>query len=130
MKVLRLLKAAVICLLSHGAARKSCRECYEQIMEALGDTLVKSCNAEWIDYRSSVLRPTNVLQITFLEDVFSVTNGLCLLLQSGKEDFGAISRVVNSTLVTLEEMKEDIDSVLQKVSDNLGISLKEFRSLK
>ena len=47
-----------------------------------------------------------------------------------KKDFGAISRVVNSTLVILEEMKEDIDSVLWKVSNNLGISLKKFRSLK
>ena len=52
---------------------------------ALYDTLVKSCNGEWIDYRSSELQPTTVLQITFLKDVFSITNGLCLLLQSEKK---------------------------------------------
>ena len=85
MKVLQLLKAAAICLLSRGAACKRCRECYEPIMEALYDTLVKSCNGEWIDYRSSVLQPTTILLITFLEDVFSITNGLCLLLQSKKK---------------------------------------------
>lgn len=85
MKVLQLLKAAAICLLSHGAACKRFRECYEPIMEALYDTLVKSCNGEWIDYRSSVLQPTTILKITFLEDVFSITNGLCLLLQTEKK---------------------------------------------
>ena len=85
MKVLQILKAAAICLLSRGAACKRCRECYEPIMEALYDTLVKSCNGEWIDYQSSVLQPTTIFQITFLEDVFSITNGLCLLLQSEKK---------------------------------------------
>ena len=70
---------------SRGAACIRCRECYEPIMEALYDTLVKSCNGEWSDYRSSKLQPTTVLQITFLKDVFSITNGLCLLLQSEKK---------------------------------------------
>ena len=101
MKVLQLLKAVVTRWLSHGAACKRCRERYEQTIEALDDILVKNRNAEWIGYRSSLLKATTVFQITFLEDVRSVTNGLCLLLQSDKKDFGAISRAVNSTLLIL-----------------------------
>ena len=75
----------------------------------------------------------DLLQITFLEDVLSVTNGLCLLHQSDKKDFGAISRAVNSTLVILEEIKEDVDSVhlksLKKSGDIIErVSLIEMRS--
>ena len=69
---------------------------YEQIIEALNDILVKNHNVELVGYRSSLLNPTTVFQITFLEDVLSVTNGLCLLL------------------VILEEIKEDIDSIYFK----------------
>ena len=69
--------------------------------KSLDDILVNNYNAEWIGYRSSLLKPTTVFQITFLEDVLSITNGLCLLLQSDKKDFGAISIAVNSTLVIL-----------------------------
>ena len=46
--------------------------------------------------------------IETLEDIL-VKNRLCLLLQSGKKDFGAISKVVNSTLMILEEIKENVD---------------------
>ena len=112
--MLQLLKAAVTRWLSHGAACKRCRERYEQIIEALDDILVKNCNAEWIGYRSSLLKPTTVFQITFLKDVLLVTNGLCLLLNSDKKDFGAVSWAVNSTLVILEEIKEDVDSIYLK----------------
>ena len=114
MKVLQLLKAAVTRWLSHGAAYKRCRERYEQIIKALDDILVKNRNVEWIGYRYSLLKPTTVFQITFLEDVLSVTNGLCFLLNSDKKDFGAISRAVNSTLVILEEIKKDVDSIYLK----------------
>ena len=69
--------------------------------KSLDDILVNNCNAEWIGYRSSLLKPTTVFQITFLEDVLLITNGLCLLLQSDKKDFAAISIAVNSTLVIL-----------------------------
>ena len=86
-------------------------ESYKQIIEALDDILVKTRNAEWIGCQSSLLRPTTVLQIAFIEDVLSVTNGLCLLLQSVQKDFGAISRAVDSMLMILEEIKEDIDSI-------------------
>ena len=113
MKVLQFLKAAVTRWLSHGAAYKRCRERYEQIIKALDDILVKNRNVEWIGYRYSLLKPTTVFQITFL-DVLSVTNGLCFLLNSDKKDFGAISRAVNSTLVILEEIKEDVDSIYLK----------------
>ena len=75
---------------------------------------MKNRNVEWIGYQSSLLKPITVLQITFLEDVLSVTSGLFLLLQSDKKDFGAISRAVNSNLVILEEIKEDVDSIILK----------------
>ena len=69
---------------------------YEQIIEALNDILVKNHNVELVGYRSSLLNSTTVFQIAFLEDVLSVTNGLCLLL------------------VILEEIKEDVDSIYFK----------------
>ena len=75
---------------------------------------MKNCTAEWIGYQSSLLKPTTVFRITFLEDVVSVTNGLHLLLQSNKKDLGAISRAVNSTLVILEEIKEGVNSIYLK----------------
>ena len=84
-------------------------------------------------YRSSLFKPTIVFQITFLEDVLLVTNWLCLLLQSDKKDFGAISRVVNSTIVILEEIKEDVRSIYLKrfkQSEDIieRVSLIEMRS--
>ena len=130
--MLQLPKAAITRWLSHVAACNRCRERYEQIIEALDDILVKNRNVEWIAYRSSLLKPTTAFQITFLEDVMSVTNGLCLLLQSDKKDFGAISRAVNSTLVILEEIKEDVDSIYFKSFKQSGdiiekVSLIEMR---
>ena len=66
------------------------------IIESMDDILAKRQNAEWIGYRPELLQPRTVLQITFLEDVLSVTNALCLLLQSDRKDFGAISRAVDT----------------------------------
>ena len=114
MKVLQLLKAAVTCRLLHGATCRSCREHYEQIIKTLDDILVKNSNAKWIGYRSSLLKPTTFFQMTFIEDVLSVTNGLYLLLQSNKKDFRAISRTVNSTIMIPEEIKEDLHSIYLK----------------
>ena len=114
MKAVQLLKAAVTGWLSHGAACKKCRECYEQIIEALDDIFVKNRNAEWIGCRSSLLKPTTFLQITLLEDVLSVTNELSLSLHGHKKDFRTISRAVISTLVIPEEIKEDVDSIHMK----------------
>ena len=93
MKVLQLLKAAVTHLFSHGAACKRCKKHYEQIIKPLDDILVKNPNAEWIVYQSSLLKPTTVLQIMFLEDQL-VINGLCLLLQSNKKDFKQFSELL------------------------------------
>ena len=81
--------------------------CLEEVQRAL-----------WTNHRSirwfPLLKPTTVLQITFLEDVLPVTNGLCPLLQSNKKAFGVISRAANLMLMILEEIKEDVDSVLLK----------------
>ena len=87
---------------------------YEQITEAL-NILVKNHNVELVGYRSCLLNATTVFQITFLEDVLSVTNGLCLLL------------------VILEEIKEDVDSIYFKSfkqSEDITerVSLIEMRS--
>ena len=130
--MLHLLKAAVTRWLSHSAASKRCRQRCEQIIEALDDILVKNRNAEWIGYRSSLLKPTTVLQITFF-DILSVINGLRLLLQGDKKDFRAISRAANSTPVILEEIKEDVDSIHLKSfkqSEDIieRVSLIEMRS--
>ena len=86
MKVLHFLIAAVTRWLSQGAACKRCRERYEQFIEALHDILLKNHNAEWIGFRSSLLKPTTVLQITLL-DVLSVTNGLSFASE-GQERIG------------------------------------------
>ena len=73
----------------------------------MDDIVSTNKNAEWIGYRASLLKERTVLEITFLEDVLSVTNSLCLLLQSDKKDFGAISRSVKSTVGVLNLMKSD-----------------------
>ena len=39
------------------------------MIEELDDILVKNRNDKWIGYRSSLLKPDAVLQITYLEDV-------------------------------------------------------------
>ena len=111
MKALNLVKAAVTRWLSHGAACRRCRERYTEIVEALDDILVKNNNPEWIGYRSELLKESTIYQITFLEDVLSVTNILCLLLQSDRKDFGAISRVVDTTISTLKNMHDDPNSI-------------------
>ena len=76
---------------------------------------MKNHNVELVGYRSCLLNATTVFQITFLEDVLSVTNGLCLLL------------------VILEEIKEDVDSIYFKSfkqSEDITerVSLIEMRS--
>ena len=55
-----------------------------------------------------------IFQITFLDDVLSVTNALSLLLQSNVKDFAAISRIVSSTLQILEDIGNDFDSIYLK----------------
>ena len=114
MKALNLVKAAVTRWLSHGSACRRCRERYHEIVAALDDILVKNKNPEWIGYRSTLLQESTIYEITFLEDVLSVTNSLCLLLQSDRKDFGAISRVVQTTITTLKDMCDNENSIFFK----------------
>ena len=51
-----------------------------------------------------------VLQITFLEDVLTVTNVLSLVLQSNRKDFGAVRCALSTTLTPLNDM-QNITSV-------------------
>ena len=52
------------------------------------------------------------MQIAMLEDVLSVTSGLCLLLQSDRKDFSSIQRAVKQTIDSLSSMRDDESHVL------------------
>ena len=87
----------------------SCKRCTERerdsiILEALDDVVSENQNGEWIQYRSTLLEEKTVCEICFLEDVLSITNVLCLVLQTDKKDFGAISRSVSNCIKMLEEI--------------------------
>ena len=118
MKALGVVKAAVTRWLSHGAACKRCRERYGMIVGALDEIITRNPKAELVGYRSELLKASTILQITFLEDVLSVTNTLSLVLQSDHKDFGAVRRAMTSTITVLKNMVADKDS----------IHLKRFRS--
>ena len=81
-------------LLSHGQACKRVRERYKQIVLALDEIISKNANSEWVSYRSNLSISLTVIQITFLEDILSATNILCLILQSDRKGFAAVSRAV------------------------------------
>lgn len=70
------------------------------------------------------------LEITFLEDVLSLTNSLCLLLQSDKKDFGAISRSVTSTIDILNLMKSDYNSTHFKSFHQSGTIIEKLQSME
>ena len=53
-----------------------CRERYSIILEALDDLVSENQNAEWIQYRSTLLEGKTFIEICFLEDVLSITNVL------------------------------------------------------
>ena len=72
-KALNLAKVVVNSWLSHGAACKRCREKHHIIIEAL-DIISTTNNPELLTYRNTLLDTETVYQITFLEDVPSVTN--------------------------------------------------------
>ena len=72
---------------------------YHIIIEALDDIISTTNNPELVTYRNTLLDTETVYQITFLEDVLSVTNILPLLLQSDKKDFSAIARSVNTVII-------------------------------
>ena len=102
-----LVKAAATCWLSHGQACKRVREQYKQIVLALQEIISKNLNSKWVSYRSNLLISSTVFQIKFLEDVLSVTNILCLILQN---DFAAVSRAVKSTIAILEDIQNNVNS--------------------
>ena len=77
---------------------------------------------------SRFLGTATIYQITFLEDVLSVTNILSLLKQSDKKDFSAASRSINTVLGTLKVMWESketrhlkkfnkADEIIQKIEN-------------
>ena len=109
-KALNRVKAVVTRWLSHGAACKCCRERYHIIIEALDDIISTTNNPELVTYRNTLLDTETVYQITFLEDVLSVTNILSLLLQSDKKDFSAIASSVNAVIEILKNIRENIDT--------------------
>ena len=78
-----------------------CQERYHIIIEALDDIITTSSNPERVVCRDTHLIAATVYQITFLEDVLSITNILSLLLQSDKKGFYVTSRSVNTDLGTL-----------------------------
>ena len=111
LKALNLVKAAATRWLSHGAACQRCRERYVIITEALGNIVLKKGNPNLSVHGNTLLVTQTVFQITFLEDVLSVTNALSLFLQSDIKDFAAISRIVSSALQILEDVSNDFDSI-------------------
>ena len=104
------MKAVVTRWLSHVAACKRCRERYHIIIEALDDIISTSNIPELLTYRNTLLDTETVYQITFLEDVISVTNILSLLLQLDKNDFSAIARSVNTVIELLKNIGENTDA--------------------
>ena len=71
-----------------------------------------------------------VFQITFLEDVLSVTNALSLLLQSDVKDFASISCIVSSTLQTLEDIGNDFDSIHLKSFNKSAEIIEKIKSFE
>ena len=110
MKSLNVIKAAVTRCLSHGAACKRCRERCRMILGSLDDIITRTPGPELIGYRDEMLNAQTALQITFLEDVLTVTNTLSLVLQSDHKDFGAVRCTLSTTLTTLNDM-QNISSV-------------------
>ena len=94
----------------HGQACKRVREQYEQIVLALDEIISKNSNSEWVSYESNLLISSTVFQITFLEDILSVTNILCLILQSDRKDFAAVSQAVKSNVAILEDIQNNVNS--------------------
>ena len=68
------------------------------------------------------MKTQTIMQIALLDDVLSKTSALCLLLQSDKMDFRAVSRAIEFTVSRLEcmitVMKRDLLQSFTKSSDN------------
>ena len=93
LKTLSIIKAAIIRGLSDGSACKKCCEGYCIILESLDD-ITNDPKAELVVIRDQLLQQNTIMQISFLEDVLSVTNVLSLVLQSNHKDFGSLRRSV------------------------------------
>ena len=98
MKSLNVIKAPATRWLSHGATCKHYRERYGMILGSLDKIITRNPRPELIDLSESL----NV-QITFLEDVLTVTNILSLVLQSDRKDFGTVRCALSTTLTTLND---------------------------
>ena len=70
----------------------------------------KNLNFEWVSYQSNLLISLTVFQITFLKYILSVTNILCLILQSDRKDFAAVSQAVKSTIAILKDIQNNANS--------------------
>ena len=105
-----LAKAAVTRWLLHGQACKTVREQYEQIVPALDKTISKNSNSEWVSCRLNLIISSTVFQITFLQDILSVTNILSVILQGTEKIFAAVSGAVKSTKAILEDIQINVNS--------------------
>ena len=85
------------------------------ILGSLDDIITRNPRLELIGYCDEMLNAQTVLQITFLEDVLTVTNILSLVLQSNRKDFGAVRCALSTTLTPLNDM-QNITSVHLKSS--------------
>ena len=97
---------------------KRCRERYCIVIEALDDIKSTTNNPEIVTYRNTILDTETVYQITFLEDVLSVTNILSLLLQLDKKDLSTIAQPVNTVTEILKNFGENIDTNYLKNFNN------------
>ena len=116
MKSLNVIEAAMTRWLSHIATCKPFREKYRMILGSLDNMIPRNTGPELISYCDEMLNAQTVLQITFLEDVLTITNILtCATVQlqrfqSGQQDMLFFS----TTLTTLNDMQ------------NMQCSLKEL----
>ena len=105
-------------------ACKRCRERYCIVIEALDDIIFTTNNLELVTYRNTILDTETVYQITFLEDVLSVTNILSLLLQLDKKDFSTIAQPVTEIL---KNFGENIDTNYLKNFNNANEIIEKIK---
>ena len=70
----------------------------------------KNLNSKWVSYQSNLLISSTLFQITFLKDILLVANILCLILQSDRKNFAAVSGAVKSTIAILEDIQNNVNS--------------------
>ena len=99
MKTLNIIKTSVTRWQSQGAACKRCCERCTVIVDVLDDIISQNPKPELLGHQSLLVDSKTFLEIAFLEDVLSITKLLSLVLQTDKKDFGAIRKVMNSTII-------------------------------